>query len=106
MLVDAGWDQVSSFSRWSPLRSDDVASVHRFYVGLSVARPITDSVLTAAEAWIHETMDDETAGDYVTGHNAWEDAAEHVGPSIPHHAWSKRMPSSRCSSALWGWKLD
>ena len=27
MLVDAGWDQVSSFTRWPPLRGADVASV-------------------------------------------------------------------------------
>ena len=30
-------------------------------------------------------MDDETASDYVTDDSGWEDAAEQMGPSTPHH---------------------
>ena len=76
VLVDAAWDQVSLFARWSPLRGEDATTVHRFYVGSSVGRPSPESVVAAADAWIHETMDDDTAGDYVTGDSGMEDPAD------------------------------
>lgn len=85
VLVDATWDQVSSFTRWSPLRGDEVETVHRFYVGQSAGRPSAEAVMAAADAWIHDAMDDDTAGDYVTGDSGLEGFAEPPDSAAPPH---------------------
>ena len=85
VLVDATWDQVSSFTRWSPLRGDEVEAVHRFYVGQSAGRPSAEAVMAAADAWIHDAMDDDTAGDYVTGDSGLEGFAEPPDSAAPPH---------------------
>ncbi|CAL1141466.1 unnamed protein product, partial [Cladocopium goreaui] len=85
VLVDATWDHVSSFTRWSPLRGDEVETVHRFYVGQSAGRPSAEAVMAAADAWIHDAMDDDTAGDYVTGDSGLEGFAEPPDSAAPPH---------------------
>lgn len=67
VLLDISWDYVHLFSKWTQPRGEAGKAVLRFTMGDQAAKPQSQSVMTAAEAWIREEMDDDTAGDYVTG---------------------------------------
>ena len=64
ILVDLVWEMVALFMRAHPLRSSSTFELLRFALNDQPCRPRRSAV---AEQWIHEVMDDDTAGDYVTG---------------------------------------
>eukprot|EP00438_Fugacium_kawagutii_P009656 Skav215005 [mRNA] locus=scaffold508:1257711:1259189:- [translate_table: standard] len=66
LLVDAGWQAVSFFQKAAALRGDHARQLLRFEVGGSFCRPVRTSILAAAEAWISENMDSDTAVEYGT----------------------------------------
>ena len=66
LLADIAWELVHLFSRANPLRSSTLPEVVRFSCDGQAARPQRASVEAAAEQWIHEAMDEDTAADYVT----------------------------------------
>ena len=66
LLVDLVWELAALFMRASPLRAASLVELRKFVVGEQTGRPRRASVLEAAEGWIHETMDEDTAADYVT----------------------------------------
>ena len=66
ILADVAWPTVHLFSRANPLRSSSLPEVVRFLCAGQPARPQKASLEAAAEQWIHEAMDEDTAADYVT----------------------------------------
>ena len=66
LLADLIWPLATLFMRGSPLRAPSMVEVLKFQVGEQPARPNRGSLETAADQWIHETMDEDTAADYVT----------------------------------------
>eukprot|EP00913_Durusdinium_trenchii_P017154 g16133.t1 len=81
LLVDAVWEVANQFMRAHPLRSSATFELLRFMQGDQVCRPRRSSLVTQADHWIHEVMDDDTAGDYVTGLSEEEllPAGDYVG---------------------------
>lgn len=69
LLADVMWEFAHHFKRATPLRSV-LIDVKKFAYEGNPCRPRRASVLAASEQWIHEYMDDDTAGDYVTGEEA------------------------------------
>ena len=70
ILADFSWSLVGH-----PLRSASAFEVLRFALEGTACRPRRSSVAAAADAWIHEVMDDDTAADYVTGESEHQPAA-------------------------------
>ena len=67
ILVDLVWEMVALFMRAHPLRSSSTFELLRFALNDQPCRPRRSALQAVAEQWIHEVMDDDTAGDYVTG---------------------------------------
>ena len=67
ILVDLVWEMVGLFTRAHPLRSSSTFELLRFALNDQPCRPRRSALQAVAEQWIHEVMDDDTAGDYVTG---------------------------------------
>ena len=62
-----------------PLRNPSAYEVLRFTQGGNACRPRRSALLACSEQWIHEVMDDDTAGDYVTGEEEmWPDPGASV----------------------------
>ena len=78
LLADLVWDLAPLFIRAHSLRTASV-EVHKFMVGDTVGRPRRAEAIACADQWIHEVMDDDTAGDYVTGES---DALEAHEPEL------------------------
>lgn len=76
LLADLVWPLVQLFSRASPLRSQAMGEVFRFTFEDQAARPNRQSLEAMADQWIHETMDEDTAGDYVTADGGGDSAPE------------------------------
>ena len=66
LFADLIWPLATLFMRGSPLRAPSMVEALKFQVGEQPARPNRGSLETAADQWIHETMDEDTAADYVT----------------------------------------
>lgn len=85
LLADLVWSLAQLFIRGSPLRAASLVEVIRFTYGDQVARPNRGSVEAAADQWIHETMDEDTAADYVTIDGGGEPEEEElVQDGSPH----------------------
>ena len=85
LLADVLWASVGHFKKGHPLRNPSAYEVLRFTQGGTACRPRRPALLACSEQWIHEIMDDDTAGDYVTGEDEmWpEHAASLEDPLSP-----------------------
>ena len=85
LLADVLWTFVGHFKKGHPLRNPSAYEVLHFTQGGTACRPRRPALLACSEQWIHEIMDDDTAGDYVTGEDEmWpEPAASLEDPLSP-----------------------
>ena len=65
-LIDAPWEVLTYFRRPLYLRGDPLKLLIRFTFEGNTCRPSRTSVLEAADTWITELMDEDTAQEYVT----------------------------------------
>eukprot|EP00913_Durusdinium_trenchii_P028841 g27043.t1 len=82
LLADVVWDLSHHFGRATPLRAASVVELQKFAWGEQACRPRRASLEAAADNWIHDAMDEDTAADYVTGAEA-ELIAEEVPEAEP-----------------------
>lgn len=82
LLADVAWDLSHHFGRATPLRAASVVELQKFAWGEQACRPRRASLEAAADNWIHDAMDEDTAADYVTGAEA-ELIAEEVPEAEP-----------------------
>jgi hypothetical protein len=66
LLVDAPWEALSNFRCPLSLRGDPLRLLIRFTCDNNVCRPSRESVLLAADTWISQLMDEDTAQEYAT----------------------------------------
>ena len=69
ILVDCGWAGLDYFKR--PARTEGGGLV-RFTAGGTVGRPMRAPLEEAAENWVRDAMDEDTAAEYVTGSGGQE----------------------------------
>eukprot|EP00913_Durusdinium_trenchii_P030567 g28630.t2 len=79
LLADLLWPLARLFTRGSPLRSQTMGEVLRFTFEDQAAKPSRAGLEQAADQWIHEAMDEDTAADYVTVDGGAEPEAEELG---------------------------
>ena len=81
LLFDLTWEMAKWFMRVSVLRSTSTYEVIRFTHNEVACRPRRSSVEAVANAWIAETMDSDTAGEYLTAEEA------EIIPDHPEEEW-------------------
>ena len=67
LLVDLPWELSRLFIKVHSLRNPASYDILRFTVGDQPCRPRRSALIGASDHWVHEVMDDDAAGDYVTG---------------------------------------
>ena len=66
LLVDAPWGALESFRKSTAFRGTAAADLVRLSVEDGHCRPVRASADEAAQSWITQYMDEDTAGEYVT----------------------------------------
>lgn len=81
MLADVSWELSGCFIRAHSLRSSHHLELMKFTVDDQACRCRVGSLLAAADDWIHQAMDDDTAGDYATAEDV--EQPEDLPPEEP-----------------------
>ena len=79
VLIDVPGSEVGNFRR--PVRGTSRLPLFKFEVEGVMVRPNRAAALRAAEEWIAQTMDEDTAGEYGTAGSELEEGAEEVLPN-------------------------